>query len=296
MQHGLVIGIGEVLWDMLPEGKQIGGAPCNFAYHVGQFGIDTCAVSAIGHDALGAEIIARLQKRGIGHRIEKVAYPTGTVNIELDSEGVPKYDIRESVAWDYIPFTDELERLAKRAKALCFGSLAQRSEASRTTINRLIDAIPAENDPLIVFDINLRQDFYDKETILNSLKRCNVLKINDEELEVVSSMLGLPTDEPEAACTTIVNNYGLRMLILTCGVKGSYVFTPEEVSYLPTPKVEVVDTVGAGDSFTASFIATLLHGKCVAEAHRRAVDVSAYVCSQHGAMPEMPDALTTFAS
>lgn len=268
---GLVIGMGEALWDVLPEGKKIGGAPANFAYHVSQFGLPSCVVSAVGDDALGKEIIENFVSKGLTHRIETVPYPTGTVQVEIDQAGVPQYEIKENVAWDNIPYTAMLEQLAERTTAVCFGSLAQRNVVSRTTINRFLDAIPAENNPLIVFDVNLRQGFYNKEILCNSMKRCNILKINDEELVTVSRMFGYPGIDLQDKCWILLGKYNLQMLILTCGINGSYVFTPGNVSFQPTPKVEVADTVGAGDSFTAAFIASILKGKSVAEAHARAV-------------------------
>lgn len=289
---GLVIGMGEALWDVLPEGKKIGGAPANFAYHVSQFGLPSCVVSAIGNDPLGHEIIENFTSKGLTHQIETVPYPTGTVQVEIDQAGVPQYEIKENVAWDNIPYTAKLEQLAEKTSAICFGSLAQRNVVSRNTINRFLDAIPAENDPLIVFDVNLRQGFYNKEILCNSMKRCNILKINDEELVTVSRMFGYPGIDLQDKCWILLGKYNLRMLILTCGINGSYVFTPGNVSFQPTPKVEVADTVGAGDSFTAAFISSILKGKSVAEAHSRAVKTSAFVCTKKGAMPILPPELT----
>ena len=291
MNKDLVIGMGEVLWDVLPDGKKLGGAPCNFAYHVSQFGLDSCAISAIGDDPLGKEIIKNLDAKGVKYHIDTVPYPTGTVQVELDGDGVPQYEIKENVAWDNIPYTAPLENLAERTRAFCFGSLAQRNVVSRNTINRFLDAIPEENDPLIVFDVNLRQGFYTKEILCNSMERCNILKINDEELVTVSRMFGYPGIDLQDKCWILLGKYNLKMLILTCGINGSYVFTPGSVSFLPTPKVEVEDTVGAGDSFTAAFIASILKGKSVAEAHRKAVDTSAFVCTQKGAMPVLPKSI-----
>ena len=175
---------------------------------------------------------------------------------------------------------------------VCFGSLAQRNIVSRTTINRFLDAMPHDNDNLVVFDVNLRQGFYDKEILCNSMTRCNILKINDEELVTVSRMFGYPGIDLQDKCWILLGKYNLKMLILTCGINGSYVFTPGNVSFQPTPKVEVADTVGAGDSFTAAFIASILKGKPVAEAHACAVQTSAFVCTQKGAMPVLPKELT----
>lgn len=286
--NDIVVGMGEALWDVLPEGKKIGGAPANFAYHVSQFGLPSRVVSAVGNDPLGREIVENFTSKGLNHLIEEVPYPTGTVQIEIDPAGVPQYDIKENVAWDNIPYTARLEALAGQTRAVCFGSLAQRNVVSRDTINRFLDAIPQTADSLVVFDVNLRQGFYTKEILCNSMKRCNILKINDEELVTVSRMFGYPGIDLQDKCWILLGKYNLRMLILTCGINGSYVFTPGNVSFQPTPKVEVADTVGAGDSFTAAFIASLLKGKSVTEAHALAVRTSAFVCTRKGAMPELP--------
>lgn len=289
---GYVVGMGEALWDVLPEGKKIGGAPANFAYHVSQFGLPSCVVSAVGHDAPGKEIIDNFTSKGLNYLIDEVPYPTGTVQVEIDQAGIPQYEIKENVAWDNIPYTASLEELAENTKAVCFGSLAQRNVVSRETINRFLDAMPRHEDSLIVFDVNLRQGFYNKEILCNSMKRCNILKINDEELVTVSRMFGYPGIDLQDKCWILLGKYNLKMLILTCGINGSYVFTPGNVSFQPTPKVEVADTVGAGDSFTAAFIASILKGKSVAEAHNRAVRTSAFVCTKKGAMPILPADLT----
>ncbi len=286
--NDIVVGMGEALWDVLPEGKKIGGAPANFAYHVSQFGLPSRVVSAVGNDPLGREIVENFTSKGLNHLIEEVPYPTGTVQVEIDPAGVPQYDIKENVAWDNIPYTARLEALAGQTRAVCFGSLAQRNVVSRDTINRFLDAMPQTADSLVVFDVNLRQGFYTKEILCNSMKRCNILKINDEELVTVSRMFGYPGIDLQDKCWILLGKYNLRMLILTCGINGSYVFTPGNVSFQPTPKVEVADTVGAGDSFTAAFIASLLKGKSVTEAHALAVRTSAFVCTRKGAMPELP--------
>ena len=286
--NNIIVGMGEALWDVLPEGKKIGGAPANFAYHVSQFGFDSRVVSAIGDDKLGNEILENFDSKNLNYLIEKVPYPTGTVQVELDPNGVPMYDIKEGVAWDNIPFTPALEELARNTRSVCFGSLAQRSVVSRETINRFLDTMPDGEGRCKIFDVNLRQGFYTKEILCNSMKKCNILKINDEELVTVSRMFGYPGIDLQDKCWILLAKYNLKMLILTCGVNGSYVFTPGEISFVETPKVEVADTVGAGDSFTATFVAAVLKGKSVAEAHKLAVEVSAYVCTQNGAMPELP--------
>ncbi len=282
-----IVGLGEALWDCLPEGKKLGGAPANFAYHAGQFGFDTLAVSALGEDALGEETIAALEDRRLSYLMPRIPYPTGTVQVTLDEQGIPTYNIREGVAWDNIPFTPEIEQVARSCQAVCFGSLAQRSVVSRETIAKFLDATPA--DCVKIFDINLRQSFFTKEIIEASMRRCNILKINDEELVVVSRMFGLPDLDEEKRCKQLIQEYNLDILVLTCGTNGSYVFTADRSYYQPTPKVEVADTVGAGDSFTGSFCAAILKGKPIHEAHALAVKVSAFVCTQNGAMPPLPE-------
>jgi fructokinase len=286
----IIVGIGELLWDCLPGGKVLGGAPANFAYHAAQFGFKTYAVSAVGKDSLGKEILDVLAEKRLNHLVESVDYPTGTVQVTLDDQGVPEYEICENVAWDNIPFTTQTEELARNCKAVCFGSLAQRNTVSRETILNFLELVP--DDSLKIFDVNLRQHFYSKEIIHRSLVTCNVLKINDEEVKEVAQLFDyhkLDAQSPEIFeqdfCKKLLKEYDLKIVIETKGAVGSSVFTANETSYIDTPKVQVVDTVGAGDAFTGAFTAALLQGKTIREAHRLAVDVSAYVCTQPGAMP-----------
>ena len=288
MNTDIIVGLGEALWDVLPEGKKLGGAPANFAYHVKQFGFNSMAVSAVGNDKLGEETLAALNSKGLDYIMAQVPYPTGTVQVTLDEDGIPTYDIRENVAWDNIPFTPELEDLAHNCRAVCFGSLAQRNVVSRETIYKFLDAMPTGEGRLRIFDINLRQNFYTKEIIAESLYRCNILKINDEELVAIGRMFGYPGLDMRDKCWLLLGKCNLDMLVLTCGTNGSYVFTPGNVSFQETPLVEVADTVGAGDSFTGAFCSAILKGMPVAEAHKLAVQVSAYVCTQSGAMPVLP--------
>lgn len=248
-------------------------------------------ISAVGDDPLGEEILENFKNKNLPHLIEKVPYPTGTVQVELDAAGIPCYEIKENVAWDNIPFTTRLQEIALQTRAVCFGSLAQRDKVSRRTITRFLTAMPDGEDVYKIFDVNLRQHFYTPEVLYDSFRMCNIVKINDEELDTVSRMFGYPDIGFENKCWILLAKYNLKMLILTCGVNGSYVFTPGNISFVPTPKVTVADTVGAGDSFTAAFCAAILKGKSVSEAHHLAVEVSAFVCTQDGAMPEMPDLL-----
>ena len=285
-----IVGLGEALWDVLPEGKKLGGAPANFAYHAGQFGLDTIAISALGEDDLAEETIEALKEHNLNYLMPRVPYPTGTVQVTLAEGGIPTYEIKEGVAWDNIPYTDEMAEIAKNARAVCFGSLAQRNKVSRENIRKFLADTPA--DCLKICDINLRQQFYSKEILEDSFKLCNILKINDEELVVVNRMFGYDGLDMRQTCEKMVQDYGLKMLVLTCGTNGSYVFTDDGLtSFQDTPKVEVADTVGAGDSFTGSFCACILNGKPVQEAHKTAVAVSAFVCTQNGAMPIVPNEL-----
>ena len=293
MNTDIIVGLGEALWDVLPEGKKLGGAPANFAYHAGQFGFRSMAVSAVGDDKLGDETIAALDGKGLDYHMARVPYPTGTVQVTLDESGIPTYNIRENVAWDNIPFTPGLEEIARNCRAVCFGSLAQRNVVSRETIHKFLDTMPDDGIRLKIFDVNLRQNFYNEDIICDSLKRCNVLKINDEELVIIGRMFGYLGLDMRNKCWLILGKYNLDMLVLTCGVNGSYVFTPGHVSFQETPRVEVADTVGAGDSFTGAFCAGILNGLPVPDAHRLAVDVSAYVCTQSGAMPMLPASLVS---
>ena len=278
----IIVGIGEILWDMLPSGKALGGAPANFAYHAGRLGEEGWAVSAVGDDALGREILDLVASKGLHSMIAVTDKPTGTVQVELDDRGVPAYSIMEDVAWDNIPFTPEMEELAKRADAVCFGSLVQRMN-SRSPVMRFIRAM--RPDALKVFDINLRQHYYSCEVIVESLMLADILKINDEEIRIVAGMLGL-SDDAVTACRELIGSFGLRLVILTKGPEGSEVITADKVIPQGVDDVEIVDTVGAGDSFTAAFTVAYLRGDTLAEAQRLASATASYVCSRKGAMPE----------
>lgn len=277
----VIVGIGEILWDMLPSGKALGGAPANFAYHATRLGEEGWAVSAVGEDVLGNEILALVEEKGLKSILARVPQPTGTVEVTLSGAGVPTYNIMEDVAWDNIPCTEEMAALAHRADAVCFGSLVQRL-GSRASV---LAFLKAAEGALKVFDINLRQHYYSKEVIAASLELADILKINDEEIRIVADMFGLGEDDTEA-CRALIREYGLRLVILTRGAQGSEVITLEERLPEPVCQAEVVDTVGAGDSFTAAFVVAYLRGDSLAEAQRLASQTAAYVCAHKGAMPE----------
>ena len=276
----IIIGIGELLWDVLPTGKKAGGAPINFVYHASRLGAESYAVSAVGNDPLGDEIMAEIDKIGIGHIIPRVEYPTGTVLVEL-KDGIPNYTIIEGVAWDHIPLTEEMKQLAKKADAVCFGTLAQRSETSRETIQALLSFVA--EDAYRILDVNIRQHYYSKEIIVSSLRNCNVFKINDEELLLMKRIFDIEGKKEADACQWFVETFNLKYMILTAGSDYSAIYTHNDVSRVKTSKVKVADTVGAGDSFTGAFISSILAGQTLEEAHLAAVDRAAFVCTRHGA-------------
>lgn len=281
----IVVGIGELLWDVLPTGKRAGGAPINFVYHATQMGAEGYAISAVGNDLSGTEIVQELEKNHISNSLGTVEYPTGSVMVEL-KEGIPTYTIIEGVAWDHIPLTQESVDLVKRADAICFGTLALRSQASKETILSLLSY--AREDALRFFDINIRQSYYSKELIETLLHKANVFKINDEELVLLRDMCKLEGSDDEV-CRQILQMYNLKYLVLTAGCAFSSIYTADEVSTIPTPRVEVADTVGAGDSFSGAFVYSVLTGKSLREAHQTAVETAAFVCTQEGAWPPYPN-------
>lgn len=285
----IIVGLGEILWDVFPDQKILGGAPANFAYHASQFGFNGYAISAVGNDTLGKEILDLLEEKELNHLIETTNFPTGTVQVTLDGDGVPQYEICEDVAWDNIPFSDETERIAKNTVAVCFGSLAQRNTVSRSTIQKFIQSVP--DSCLKIFDINLRQNFYTEKIIKDSLKIANILKVNEDEIVILADMFKLESNDETIVGNYLLKEFNLEIVILTKGTEGSFVLTKDELLFQPTPIVKVADTVGAGDSFTAAFVSSLLSNKSIKESHKIAVEVSAYVCQKHGGMPEFDSAI-----
>ncbi|MEM1010647.1 MAG: carbohydrate kinase [Planctomycetota bacterium] len=286
-----VLGIGEVLWDLQPDGRQLGGAPGNFAYHCHAQGLRAAPISAVGDDDEGSELLQTLQDRGVDTSLISALkdVPTGTVDVELDN-GKPTYTIHESVAWDRIPMTDDALAAARSARAVCYGTLAQRDAVSRETILQLLDA--TKPDCLRVFDVNLRQSFYDADIVDGGLRRATVFKLSDDETDEVGRLLKMPLD-PEPFGEALFERYpNLSLLVLTRGGDGSLLRRRDgEQSDQPTLKSEVKSTVGAGDSFTAGVVTGLLQGRPLAETHAFASKLAAFVVSQSGAMPELPDDL-----
>lgn len=292
MEKKIVTGIGELLWDLLPDGKQLGGAPCNFAYHASQAGCESYVVSAVGNDDSGSEIKNRMKSLGISDEfIQTDSHPTGTVSVALDKKGHPDYTIHQNVAWDFIAWENGLADLAKQTDAVCFGSLAQRNSISRQTILKFLET--TRPDCLKVFDINLRQSFYNSVTIVRSLEFANILKLNDDELPVVAGLLGLQGTDDELM-SQLMQKFCLKLVALTKGDKGSILMTSKEKSFMEVPKVKIADTVGAGDSFTAILVAGLLRNEELKKIHKTATQIAAFVCTQKGATPKLPESLLKF--
>jgi fructokinase len=286
----IVIGLGEVLWDMLPGGRQLGGAPANFAYHTKILGAEAYVVSSVGDDSLGRDILAQLDRLGLDRRCVAIdaVHATGTVSVELDVQGKPSYVIHENVAWDNIPLTPELVELCRRADILCFGSIAQRSEISRATIRACLAATGGQC--LRIFDVNLRQHYYDAEVIRAGLQAARVLKLNDEELPVVATMLGISGSEAQML-HSLLGDFSLDLIALTRGEKGATLVTGNRSSAQSVATGKVVDTVGAGDAFTAALAIGLHRGLDLDVINRHACRLAAYVCTRPGATPEVPEEL-----
>jgi fructokinase len=286
----LILGVGEILWDLLPSGPQLGGAPANFAYHAHALGARAAVVSRVGCERYGREVFERLRTLGLPEDTIQVDdhAPTGTVTVTLTDQGVPHYTIHENVAWDRLAVTASALEAVCGAQAVCFGSLAQRAPASRATIQRLVAAAPAT--AWRVFDINLRQHYYSREVLETSLGLVNALKVNEAELERLAEIFALRGD-PRSQISQLAERHGLRVVACTRGERGSLLQAGGRWSDHPGVTARVADTVGAGDSFTAAMILGLLARWDLDEINQRANEVAAHVASCAGATPELPEAL-----
>jgi fructokinase len=280
----VAVGVGEVLWDLLPGGKQLGGAPANFAYHAQQLGARATIISAVGHDTLGDEILARLAELNIDTSFVTVdgTHPTGTVSVKLDAAGVPSYVIHEDVAWDFLRCCDAAYRL--RSDIICFGSLAQRNRQSRAAIQDILD----HTGRLKIFDINLRQHYYNRPVIEESLDLADVLKINDEEVATVTCLFDLNSFADVRRM--LFDRYALDLIAVTRGAKGSVLYPRdgESAEHPGTPATKLVDTVGAGDAFTAALAVGLWRKEPLDRINAAANRLAAFVCTQPGATPPIP--------
>lgn len=287
-----VVGIGELLWDVFPGWRRMGGAPVNFACHCRQLGARGLPVSCLGMDQNGDELQRAVAELGLEVDYLQLSShaPTGTVKVELDAEGKPRYEIREGVAWDFIGMDDGLRALSPTVDAVCFGSLAQRWDVSRETIRQFVDACPAR--AIKIFDINLRQPFYTASVVRASLELANVLKVSDEELPYLASLFGLRGPVLDQI-RMLIDLFKLRLVVNTRGADGSLLVTADALADSPGCKPKVVDTVGAGDSYTAALCMGLLRGWSLEDIIQHASRVSAFVCEQQGATPVLPDSLVS---
>ncbi len=285
-----LVGIGEVLWDLLPGGRQLGGAPANFTYHARALGADARIISRVGHDELGHEARNRLIKLGVPTDCIEVdpKLPTGTVGVEVAADGQPQFTIHEHVAWDALSGEPAGRLAVAAADAVCFGTLGQRSEPSRSSIISLVAAAPPR--ALRILDVNLRQNYFSSRLINESLAFANVLKLNETELPQLAAMFDLTGDERSQIRQLAERNL-LRVVAYTRGGRGSLLFSEDHWSEHPGFPTKVADTIGAGDSFTAAMTLGLLAGWPLDEIHQRASEVAAYVCSQPGATPVLPELL-----
>jgi fructokinase len=283
-----VFGLGEVLWDILPEGKQLGGAPANFATFAGALGAQAFVVSRVGEDELGDETLCRLSQNGLetGFVSRDTEYETGKASVEVDADGVPGFVIHAPAAWDFLLADGELLEKMGKASAVCFGTLGSRNEISKRAIQKMMKAVP--EGALRVLDLNLRDPFYNKVIIRECLELANVLKLNDEELDMVSTFLDMEGDESNKL-KTLQKRFDLKAIALTKGANGSLLLRGDEVSEHPGIKTEVCDTIGAGDSFTAALVVGLLEGLELDVIHDRAARLASYVCSCQGATPRLPE-------
>jgi fructokinase len=282
----IVVGLGELLWDLLPAGRQLGGAPANFAYITSLLGDEGIPASRLGQDALGEEAILRLRELALPTAFiqEDADHPTGTVQIEVDAAGQPRFEISESVAWDFLEWTPQWQRLAKQADAVCFGSLAQRSEHSRATIRKFVLAAQQRN-AVRIFDVNLRQNFFTAQVLGESMRLATLVKLNHQELPRLMRLFELDHHREEDSARRLLSLHDLKLVCITRGNGGSLLVSAAECSEHPGFKVKVADTVGAGDAFTAALVHGYLRGTSLAQINENANRVGAWVASQSGATP-----------
>jgi len=280
-----VVGLGEILWDMLPNGKQLGGAPANFAYISTLLGAEGIVASRVGSDSLGNEALQQLAALGVttGFVQSDTVHPTGTVQVEVDHAGQPKFEIAEGVAWDFLEWTPDWQKLAAQADAICFGSLAQRAATSRATIRKFLGA--TQKGAVRVFDVNLRQAFFSQEVLVESMKVADIVKLNHEELPRIMQVFGLEHRDEIAAADSLMELHHLKLICVTRGCRGSLLISQQGLNEHPGYRIRVADAIGAGDAFTAGLVHEYLRGSSLPEMNETANRVGAWVASRLGAMP-----------
>lgn len=289
MKRHTIVGIGEILWDVFPDGPRFGGAPSNFscsAAELAQGAAEVFMVSAVGADDLGQRAIKSLQEHGVNTTCVQVAeQQTGQVLVELDPAGLATYRFAEDTAWDNLLWSDALHRRALDCDVVCFGTLGQRSDCSRGIIQKFVAA--TSDDTLRILDVNLRAPYFDDEVILESLALANVLKLNDEELPRLARLCGVAGNDVEILRQVTVQHQ-LQCVALTRGAKGAVIVCNDDASDMDGMPIEVADTVGAGDAYTAAMALELLAGRSVEQVNQSAIVAASYVCSQSGATPSFP--------
>ncbi|MGN1273559.1 MAG: carbohydrate kinase [Thermoguttaceae bacterium] len=293
MQSKKVLGLGELLWDVFEDSRKPGGAPANVAFQLNQLGLAGIIASRVGADPLGEEITRFLSGMGLSTDFIQTdtGHPTGTVTVQLDATGTPSYTIHENVAWDFLELTPELEALLPTLSAVCFGTLAQRGKTTRETIQKILDRVP--DDCLKVYDVNLRQDFFSRELLETSLQKSNVAKMNDGEMEVLKPVFGLPQDlAPVDFALNLCEKYGLAEVCITRAEKGCFLVRKDgQTADVPGKIVQVADTVGSGDSFSAALIYTMLRGSDIQTQAEFANEVGTLVATRSGGMPPLQEEL-----
>ena len=285
MSKFTIVGLGELLWDVFPTHKQLGGAPANFAYISSLLGEDALVASRIGQDALGTEVVTRLQGLGLdcSYVQNDPVRATGTVNVQLASDGQPRFEITKDVAWDFLEWTPQLQQLAYRADAVCFGSLAQRRLQSRETIQCFLDGTRAE--AVRVFDVNLRQAFYSTDVLNSSAEKATILKLNHEEVSTMMKSAGGPPLDELRSAQWLCRKFGVKLVCITRGNSGSLLVNKDSHAEHPGFRVTVADTVGAGDAFTATLVHHYLRGSDLPKMNEAANLIGSWVASQPGATP-----------
>lgn len=286
-----VVALGELLWDKFPEGARFGGAPMNFAHHACQFGADCWVVTAVGEDDFGSRALDQLRRSHVhvDHVAVHPTLPTGSVDVKLDEQGVASYHFHELEAWDDLKWSEQLQQLAERCDAVCFGTLGQRNPTSRETITRFVQSTPAST--LRVLDLNLRPPYYDQQVIGESLRLANTLKLNEDELQSLAKHFELTGNTEVQQSQSLANTFELQLVAVTRGSRGSLLVRDGQIDEVDAPPTEVMDTVGAGDSFTAAVIMGSLAGESLESINRLGATTAAYVCTQSGATPSLPDEL-----
>ena len=284
-ERPLMVGLGELLWDLLPSGKRLGGAPANFAYMATMLGDEGIVASRVGSDELGHEARNVMREHGLSSTYVQIddQHDTGTAGVLLDSGGQPKFAIKEPVAWDFLEWTPAWEELSGRADVVCYGSLAQRSAVSANSIESFLRNLPKA--ALCICDANLREPFYSMDVLTRSFRHANIVKVNNDELQRISAMMKMGAQDDEAIARTLMSEFDLKLVCITRGKRGSLLVSQNNTADHAGFDVKVADAVGAGDAFTACLAHYFILGKTLEEISERANRFGSWVATQVGATP-----------